>query len=116
MYKAVVFFDLDQTLLNDDEQVPPENVAALKALQKPTRFCRSLRLAENYYELADTMAATGVRSAIAANGGDIFLDGDHHFSKCDWRAATHPFFSIRVQHKTIQGAMYNMRSIGADRP
>ncbi|WP_045629331.1 HAD family hydrolase, partial [Lacticaseibacillus paracasei] len=33
MYKAVVFFDLDQTLLNDEKQVPPENVKALKALE-----------------------------------------------------------------------------------
>ena len=33
MYKAVVFFDLDKTLLNDEKQVPPENVAALKALE-----------------------------------------------------------------------------------
>lgn len=45
MYKAVVFFDLDQTLLNDDKQVPPENVAALKALEA-NGFCPSLRLAE----------------------------------------------------------------------
>lgn len=58
MYKAVVFFDLDQTLLNDDKQVPPENVAALKALEA-NQILPVIATGRNYYELADIMAATG---------------------------------------------------------
>ena len=33
MYKAVCLFDLDKTLLNDEKQVPPENVTALKSAE-----------------------------------------------------------------------------------
>lgn len=52
MYKAVVFFDLDQTLLNDDKQVPPENVAALKALEA-NQILPVIATGRNYYELAE---------------------------------------------------------------
>ena len=76
MYKAVVFFDLDKTLLNDEKQVPPENVAALKALEA-NHVLPVIATGRNYYELDDIMAVTGVRSAIAA-----------HFPKRDRWAAT----------------------------
>ena len=76
MYKAVVFFDLDQTLLNDDKQVPPENVAALKALEA-NQILPVIATGRNYYELADIMAATGA-------------------------SRNSPVFSIRVQHKTFK--------------
>lgn len=105
MYKAVVFFDLDQTLLNDDKQVPPENVAALKALEA-NQILPVIATGRNYYELADIMAATGVRSAIAANGGDIFLDGDHIFQSVIGEPQLTRFLNTSAA-QDIQVAMYN---------
>ena len=35
MTKAVCFFDLDGTLLNQEKQVPAENLAAIKAMHWP---------------------------------------------------------------------------------
>lgn len=104
MYKAVVFFDLDKTLLNDEKQVPPENVAALKALEA-NHVLPVIATGRNYYELDDIMAVTGVRSAIAANGGDIFLEGEHIFQSVIGEPQLTRFLNASAA-RNIQVAMY----------
>ena len=104
MYKAVVFFDLDKTLLNDEKQVPPENVAALKVLEA-NHVLPVIATGRNYYELDDIMAVTGVRSAIAANGGDIFLEGEHIFQSVIGEPQLTRFLNASAA-RNIQVAMY----------
>ncbi|MFD1430426.1 Cof-type HAD-IIB family hydrolase [Lacticaseibacillus mingshuiensis] len=78
MTKAIVFFDLDLTLLNDDKQVPPENLAAIKALQ--ANDCLPvICTGRNLWETADLQAQTGITTVVGANGGDLLLEGQHLF-------------------------------------
>lgn len=77
-YKAVALFDLDKTLLNPEKQIPPENLAALKAL-KDNHVLTVLSTGRNYYELADWMRLGQIPSAIAANGADVYHNGQHLF-------------------------------------
>ncbi|KLI75472.1 MULTISPECIES: Cof-type HAD-IIB family hydrolase [Lacticaseibacillus] len=105
MYKAVVFFDLDQTLLNDEKQVPPENVKALKALEA-NDVLPVIATGRSYYELADIMAATGIRSAITANGGDVFLNGEHIFQSVIGEPQLVRFLNATAA-QDIQVAMYS---------
>lgn len=77
-YRAVALFDLDKTLLNPQKQIPPENLAALKAL-KANHVLTVLSTGRNYYELADWMRLGEIPSAIAANGADVYHQGQHLF-------------------------------------
>jgi Cof subfamily protein (haloacid dehalogenase superfamily) len=77
-YQAVALFDLDKTLLNPEKQIPPENLAALKAL-RDNRVLTVLSTGRNYYELADWMRLGQIPSAIAANGADVYHNGQHLF-------------------------------------
>ena len=77
-YQAVALFDLDKTLLNDQKQIPAENIAALKALTA-NHVLPVLSTGRNYYELADWCRVGGINSAIAANGADVFYADTHLF-------------------------------------
>lgn len=76
MTQALVFFDLDLTLLNDDKQIDPANLAALVALQ--ANDCLPvINTGRNLWELQDLLAATKTDTAVGANGADILLHGKH---------------------------------------
>lgn len=76
MVKAIALFDLDMTLLNDDKQIAPENVAALHAL-RANDVLPMLSTGRNLWELRDLFRIGGLNSAIGANGADIMYDGVH---------------------------------------
>ncbi|WP_179393828.1 Cof-type HAD-IIB family hydrolase [Lacticaseibacillus absianus] len=76
MTQALVFFDLDLTLLNDAKQIPPENLAAIQQLQ--ANDCLPvICTGRNQWELVDLCAASGIDTLICANGADIVLHGQH---------------------------------------
>ncbi|WP_225047624.1 Cof-type HAD-IIB family hydrolase [Lacticaseibacillus kribbianus] len=76
MTQALVFFDLDYTLLNDAKQVPPENLAAIRALV--ANDCLPiLCTGKNYWEVADLSAQTGIDTLVCANGADLYIRGEH---------------------------------------
>lgn len=77
-YKAVALFDLDKTLLNPEKQIPQGNLDALQALNA-NHVLPVISTGRNYYELADWMRIGHIPSAIAANGADVFHNGDHLF-------------------------------------
>lgn len=78
MYKAITLFDLDETLLNDNKQIPPENIAALQQLEA-NNVLPMLSTGRNLWEVQPLFKAGHMNSAIAGNGADIMFDGVHLF-------------------------------------
>lgn len=76
MTKAVCFFDLDGTLLNQEKQVPAENLDAIKRMQE-NDVLPVLCTGRNRWELTELMTQTGIDTAICGNGADIFYQGQH---------------------------------------
>ncbi|CAM3112179.1 Cof-type HAD-IIB family hydrolase [Lactiplantibacillus plajomi] len=74
MYQAVVFFDLDGTLMRDDKTVAPSSVAAIKQL-KANHVLPVIATGRNVFEVADIMAATGIDSIVSANGSYVAYQG-----------------------------------------
>ncbi|WP_262316110.1 Cof-type HAD-IIB family hydrolase [Lacticaseibacillus parakribbianus] len=76
MTQALVFFDLDYTLLDDAKRVPAANLAAIAALQ--ANDCLPiLCTGKNYWEVADLVAQTGIDTLVCANGADLYVKGEH---------------------------------------
>ncbi|MCI1986776.1 MAG: Cof-type HAD-IIB family hydrolase [Lactobacillus sp.] len=76
MYRAVALFDLDKTLLNDEKNIPEENLAALAAL-RAGGVLPALATGRNHYELLAMMAEAGVETAVEANGAAVFFKARH---------------------------------------
>ncbi|RRK10505.1 Cof-type HAD-IIB family hydrolase [Lactiplantibacillus garii] len=76
MYQAVVFFDLDGTLMRDDKTVAPSSVAAIQQL-KANHVLPVIATGRNVFEVADIMQTTGIDSIVSANGSYVAYQG--HF-------------------------------------
>lgn len=74
MYQAVVFFDLDGTLMRDDKTVAPSSVAAVQQL-KANHVLPVIATGRNVFEVADIMAQTGIDSIVSANGSYVAYQG-----------------------------------------
>ncbi|BDZ29556.1 Cof-type HAD-IIB family hydrolase [Lactiplantibacillus sp. WILCCON 0030] len=74
MYQAVVFFDLDGTLMRDDKTVAPSSVAAIKQL-KANQVLPVIATGRNVFEVADIMRQTGIDSIVSANGSYVQYKG-----------------------------------------
>lgn len=76
MTKAVCFFDLDDTLLNKDKQVPAENLDAIKRMQAHD-VLPVICTGRNRWELDALVAQTNIDTLICGNGADVFYQGEH---------------------------------------
>lgn len=76
MYQAVVFFDLDGTLMLDDKTVAPSSVAAIQQL-KANHVLPVIATGRSVFEVADIMQRTGIDSIVSANGSYVAYQG--HF-------------------------------------
>lgn len=109
MYKAVALFDLDLTLLNDEKQIPPENVAALHQLRE-NNVLPMLSTGRNLWELKDLFAVGGLDSAIAGNGSDILFGGEHIYQSPIGRPQITRFFN-ETANEGIPIAFYNREHV-----
>ncbi|MFD1671094.1 Cof-type HAD-IIB family hydrolase [Agrilactobacillus yilanensis] len=73
-YKGVVFFDLDDTLMNAHKTIDTDVVAALDQL-KANGYLRVIASGRHKTEIADARKQSGINSFIALNGGYIEYDG-----------------------------------------
>ncbi|WP_125572344.1 Cof-type HAD-IIB family hydrolase [Lacticaseibacillus songhuajiangensis] len=75
MTKAVVFFDLDGTLMQDDKTVAADTLQALADLRAGGNL-PVIATGRDLWELAALRKTTGINTLVAGNGATIVLDGD----------------------------------------
>ncbi|AEB73514.1 Cof-type HAD-IIB family hydrolase [Lentilactobacillus buchneri] len=74
MYKAVVFFDLDGTLFDNEKNVSDENVAAINEL-RANNILPVISTGRNIFEIQYVIDATGINSLVSANGSYVQYEG-----------------------------------------
>lgn len=70
MYKAVTVFDLDNTLLNDDKDIFPENITALTQLRQ-NNILPVIATGRDRFEVQDVVTSGHFDAIVSANGADI---------------------------------------------
>lgn len=78
--KAVVFFDLDGTLFDDDKHVLPESVAAIKEMQQ-NHILPVIATGRNVFEIQYVLDGTGIDSVVSANGSYVQYQGEELFQE-----------------------------------
>ena len=74
MYKAIVFFDLDGTLLMDDKSLSPANVQAIHELEQ-NNILPVVSTGRNIFEVRYVLDETGMDSIVSANGSYVQFEG-----------------------------------------
>lgn len=74
MYKAVVFFDLDGTLFDNEKNVSKENIAAINEL-RANHILPIISTGRNIFEIRYVIDATGIDSLVSANGSYVQYQG-----------------------------------------
>ncbi|AVK61531.1 Cof-type HAD-IIB family hydrolase [Lactobacillus sp. CBA3605] len=74
MYQAVVFFDLDGTLMRDDKTVAPSSVQAIQQL-RANQILPVIATGRNVFEVASIMRQTHIDSIVSANGSYVQYQG-----------------------------------------
>lgn len=74
MTKAIVFFDLDGTLLNDRTQLDPEVIDAVQQL-KANDVLPVIATGRNIFEIKTVLQQTQINTLVSANGAFIALNG-----------------------------------------
>lgn len=74
MTKAIVFFDLDGTLLNDKTQLDPEVIDAVSQL-KANDILPVIATGRNIFEIKNVLQQTQIDTLVSANGAFIALHG-----------------------------------------
>ncbi|MBP0485245.1 HAD-IIB family hydrolase, partial [Sagittula salina] len=70
MYKAVVFFDLDGTLFDNQKNVSDDNIAAINQLRE-NNILPVISTGRNIFEIQYVIDATGINSLVSANGSYV---------------------------------------------
>lgn len=79
-YRAIVFFDLDNTLLNEKHRVDADVLAAIQTL-KQNRVLPVIATGRSAGVVSDVLQATGINSIVALNGQYVALDGRQVYSQ-----------------------------------
>ncbi|WP_412990200.1 Cof-type HAD-IIB family hydrolase [Pediococcus siamensis] len=79
-YKAVVFFDLDKTLLNPEKHVYEANIKAVNQL-KHNNVLPVISTGKNQYELGEIIKESGIQTVIGSNGADLFIGNRHIYQQ-----------------------------------
>lgn len=74
MVKAIVCFDLDGTLMQDDKTVAPDTLKAINALQANGSL-PVIATGRNRFEVAALLAQTQIDTIVAANGSEVAYRG-----------------------------------------
>jgi len=99
LYQAVVFFDLDGTLMQNDKTVAASSIEAIQRL-KANHVLPVIATGRNVFEVRDIMQATGIDSIVSANGSYVAYQGQflsaHELDKAVLTDITH--FANRHHH------------------
>lgn len=105
MPKAIIFFDLDLTLLDDSKTVPAGNRDAIRRLI--ANDCLPvLCTGKNYWETAQIRADTGITAVVAANGAEVYVDGKA-IAQSAFKPAEVAAFIEQANQDGYPVAMYN---------
>lgn len=74
MKKAVVFFDLDGTLFDDQKNVLPSSIAAIHEMQAHD-VLPVIATGRNVFEIQDVLDETGIDAVVSANGSYVQYQG-----------------------------------------
>jgi len=74
MEQAVVFFDLDGTLFDDDKNVLPASIAAIHEMQAH-HVLPVIATGRNIFEIQYVLDATGIDAVVSANGSYVQYRG-----------------------------------------
>lgn len=74
MYDAIVFFDLDGTLFDDQKHVLPTSIAAIKQMSQHN-ILSVISTGRNIFEIQDVLDETGIDSVVSANGSYVQYHG-----------------------------------------
>lgn len=74
MYEAVVFFDLDGTLFDDDKHVPAQSIAAIKEMSA-NNILSVISTGRNVFEVQNVLDETNITSIVSANGSYVQYEG-----------------------------------------
>ncbi len=74
LYKAVVFFDLDGTLFDDDKNVSQQNIDAIQELKR-NDILPIISTGRNIFEIDYVLNATKIDSIVSANGSFVQYEG-----------------------------------------
>lgn len=74
MYNAIVFFDLDGTLLLDNKQIAPSTIAAIDELRH-NHILPVIATGRNLFEIAYVLDQTKIDSVVSANGSYVTFQG-----------------------------------------
>lgn len=78
MYRAIVFFDLDHTLLNDDSAIDEEITNAIDELRN-NNVLPVISTGRNIYEITNVLSATKIDTIVSGNGANVHLNGKEIF-------------------------------------
>jgi len=78
MYQAIVAFDLDATLLNQDKQIDSENQRALQAL-RTNHVLPVIATGRDRFEIKDIIQVGQFEAIVSANGADVYLQTEQLF-------------------------------------
>ncbi|WP_054749745.1 Cof-type HAD-IIB family hydrolase [Lacticaseibacillus thailandensis] len=74
MYQAVVFFDLDGTLLQDDKSLADDTIKAIARL-RANNVLPVVATGRNIFEVQYVLDQTGIDSIVSANGSYVQYEG-----------------------------------------
>ncbi|QMU07343.1 Cof-type HAD-IIB family hydrolase [Levilactobacillus suantsaii] len=74
MERAVVFFDLDGTLFDEEKNVLPSSIAAIKQM-KTQNVLPVIATGRNIFEIQYVLDATGIDDVVSANGSYVQYQG-----------------------------------------
>jgi len=74
VYQAVVFFDLDGTLMQDDKTVADSSVQAIQQL-RANQILPVVATGRNVFEVMPLLKQTGIDSIVSANGSYVQYQG-----------------------------------------
>ncbi|WP_143463922.1 Cof-type HAD-IIB family hydrolase [Levilactobacillus enshiensis] len=74
MYHAIVFFDLDGTLFDDNKNVLPASVAAIHEMQQH-HILPVIATGRNIFEIQSVLDATKIDAVVSANGSYVQYQG-----------------------------------------
>lgn len=76
--KAIVFFDLDGTLFDDDKHVLPQSIAAINEMQQ-NHILPVIATGRNIFEIQYVLDETGIDTVVSANGSYVQYHGQELF-------------------------------------
>lgn len=74
MYDAIVFFDLDGTLFDDQKNVLPASIEAIKQMSQHN-ILSVVSTGRNIFEIQYVLDETGIDSVVSANGSYVQFQG-----------------------------------------